>query len=192
MQKLSVPISTPPIRLIAILAALVVALAATLGMAGEKSDPDVPEALDLWSQERVPDYSWGPADATPDLASRAKRHREYMAGGIPLEFRSRRSPFPATTKFIRVGGSLYKSNCVACHGSGGLGDGEAGRDLTPSPAFLEYLVKRPRAVDEYLLWTISEGGAQFGTKMPAFKDKLTDDEIWQIVVYMRAGFPTID
>ena len=45
--------------------------------------------------------------------------------------------------------------------------------------------------DEYLLWAISEGGAPFGTDMPAFKDALSRDEIWQIIAYMRAGFPKV-
>jgi mono/diheme cytochrome c family protein len=112
-----------------------------------------------------------------------------MAGGVPLEYRSRRSPYPAATKVIHDGGKLYKSHCATCHGSNGLGDGEAGKDLTPSPAFLDYMIKRPRSVDEYLLWTISEGGAQFGTEMPAFKEILIEQQIWQIVSYMRAGFP---
>jgi mono/diheme cytochrome c family protein len=92
---------------------------------------------------------------------------------------------------VHDGGRLYKLHCATCHGSKGLGDGEAGRDLTPSPAFLAYMIKRPRSVDEYLLWTISEGGAQFGTEMPSFKEILTDQQIWQIVTYMRADFPNV-
>ncbi len=64
--------------------------------------------------------------------------------------------------------------------------------LSPSPALLAYMIRRPIAVDEYLLWTISEGGAQFGSKMPAFKDKLGRDDIWRVVAYMRAGFPSAD
>jgi mono/diheme cytochrome c family protein len=39
------------------------------------------------------------------------------------------------------------------------------------------------------MWTISDGGAQFGSEMPNFKDKLTQEEIWQIIAFMRAGFP---
>jgi mono/diheme cytochrome c family protein len=50
----------------------------------------------------------------------------------------------------------------------------------------------PDAVDEYLLWAISEGGKSFGTNMPAFKDALTEEQIWQIITYMRAGFPAVD
>jgi len=192
MQIVKTVLSASPVRLIACLCILVITFAASPGKAGDESASDLSHELDLWSQERIADYSWDSIAATPNLNSRAKRHREFVAGGIPLEYRSRWNPYPATTKFIRDGGNLYKSHCAACHGATGLGDGEAGRDLTPSPAFLEYMVKRPRAVDEYLLWTISDGGSQFDTKMPAFKDALSDNQIWQIVVYMRAGFPAVE
>jgi mono/diheme cytochrome c family protein len=36
---------------------------------------------------------------------------------------------------------------------------------------------------------ISDGGQQFDSEMPAFKDKLSRDDIWRVVAYMRAGFP---
>ena len=49
-----------------------------------------------------------------------------------------------------------------------MGNGDAGKALSPSPALLAYMIRRPIAVDEYLLWSISEGGKQFGTDMPAF------------------------
>ena len=52
-------------------------------------------------------------------------------------------------------------------------------------------MQQPIAIDQYLLWTISEGGQQFGTAMPSFKTELTQDQIWQIVAYLRAGFPTV-
>jgi len=45
------------------------------------------------------------------------------------------------------------------------------------------------AIDPYLLWTIAEGGAEFDTEMPAYKNILSQDEIWKIVAFMRAGFP---
>ena len=70
-----------------------------------------------------------------------------------------------------------------------MGHGDAGQALYPSPALLADLIRMPQAVDEYLLWAISEGGAPFGTKMPAFKDQLTREQIWQVITYMRAGFP---
>ena len=74
----------------------------------------------------------------------------------------------------------------------GLGDGEGAGDLTPSPALLAYLVQQPIAIDQYLLWSISEGGKDFGTAMPAWKDTLSEDQIWKIIAYLRAGFPDVD
>jgi mono/diheme cytochrome c family protein len=73
-----------------------------------------------------------------------------------------------------------------------MGDGDAGNALYPSPALLAHLLRMPDAVDEYLLWAISEGGKPFGTAMPAFEGSLTRDQIWQIITYMRSGFPPLD
>lgn len=171
----------------------VVALGPGASPAGAQNEDqrELVPGMDLWTHEREVAPYWQSKDTTPDLLSRAKRHREFMEGGVPVEYRSRTSPYPAATKVIDDGGQLYKAHCATCHGKSGLGNGEAGRDLTPSPALLAYLIERPRSVDEYLLWTISEGGAQFGTAMPAFKAVLTESQIWQIVTYMRAGFPAV-
>jgi mono/diheme cytochrome c family protein len=70
-----------------------------------------------------------------------------------------------------------------------MGDGEVAKSLSPSPALLAHMIQMPMSVDEYMLWSISDGGAALGTAMPAYKDVLTKDEIWEIVTYMRAGFP---
>lgn len=90
---------------------------------------------------------------------------------------------------IGDGFTLYTTNCASCNGETGMGDGEAANALNPSPALLAYLIQMPMAVDEYMLWSISEGGKAFGTDMPAFMDVLTRDEMWKIVTYTRAGFP---
>ncbi|MGD1877121.1 MAG: c-type cytochrome [Kiloniellaceae bacterium] len=145
--------------------------------------------LDPWNApvDKLP--TWDPNNAPPPLQPRAKRHLEFIQAGVPVEYRSHRSPFPNAQKFIDAGGALYRANCVACHGPKGRGDGDAGLDLVPSPALLSRLMDIQGTVDEYLLWTVSEGGKPFDTAMPAFKDRLSEDQIWQIIAYMRAGFP---
>ena len=72
-----------------------------------------------------------------------------------------------------------------------MGDGDAGKALSPSPALLAFMIQRPVAVDEFLLWSISEGGQQFKSDMPAFKGVLKRDDIWKIIAWMRAGFPEV-
>lgn len=133
-------------------------------------------------------------DAQPGASGKA-RHRAYMSGGVPVEYLGRESHLPKATAVIRAGSELYGANCARCHGGSGDGAGDEATDggaITPLPAFLAYTVKRPRAADDYLLWTIAEGGVPFGTTMPAFKGQLTTLQIWQIVEFMRAGFPVLE
>jgi mono/diheme cytochrome c family protein len=191
MHTTKITLFTASLGLASILCVLVFGFNPSPGRAGDELQEELVPGLDLWSERRKAAPYWGAKETTPDLLPRAERHREFMQAGVPLEYRSHRNPYPQAKMIIDDGGRLYKLHCGSCHGSKGSGGGEAGRDLTPPPAFLAYLIKRPRSVDEYLLWTISEGGTQFGSEMPTFKETLTEQQIWQIVTYMRADFPDV-
>lgn len=117
------------------------------------------------------------------------RHRYYMRNGVPAAYRGKVSTVPATPEIVREGARLYAENCASCHGAEGFGDGEAGHGLNPPPANLAHIIRMPMLDDEYLLWTLSEGGAPVDSAMPAFKDILTEEQMWKIVAAMRAGFP---
>jgi mono/diheme cytochrome c family protein len=153
------------------------------------SDDRQPHSLDPWNVEIRDRPVWDPRNAPPQLQNRAKRHLEFLQAGVPVEYRSQSNPYPNVTKAITDGGAVYRANCVACHGPNGRGDGDAGLDLVPSPALLSEMMDKQGTVDEYLLWTISEGGKPFDTAMPAFKNRLTENQIWQVIIYLRAGFP---
>ena len=112
-----------------------------------------------------------------------------MNQGVPSEYRGARNTLAQDQQTIVEGHAHYAENCASCHGPKSVGDGDAGRALSPSPALLASMIQMPMSVDEYLLWTISEGGSLLDTPMPSFKDQLTRDDIWKIVIYMRAGFP---
>ena len=140
----------------------------------------------MWS-ERMP--GWGHGNMGPGQQQRMQRHWTYMNECVPAAHRGARSTIRATPEVIAEGQTLYTANCASCHGAEGLGDGEAGRSLVPSPALLRWFVQMPMSGDEYLLWAISEGAQRFGTEMPAFREALTEEEIWKIIAYMRAGFP---
>ena len=128
----------------------------------------------------------------PAQRQRMMRQWTFMNKGVPEAYLTATNEVGYTTKAIDEGGPLYVAHCLKCHGETGPGNGELAQDLTPSPALLAYLVQQPIAVDQYLLWTISEGGKQFDTAMPAFKDVLTQKEMWQIIAYLRAGFPQVE
>lgn len=144
---------------------------------------------DMWNPSWMKRGMWGHGMMGDMQRQRMERHWTFMHSGIPNEYRGLINPIPSSIKSLKEGASLYKQQCASCHGVDGLGDGEAGKDLTPSPALLAYMIQMPMAVDEYMMWSISEGGKQFGTAMPGFKEQLTREEIWKIVSFMRAGFP---
>lgn len=182
------------------LVALAVVLALALGLAPPTVDAqrEEPGPQDWWGP-RTPDWErmwprdmqrdrWGPGRMGVTQHQRMLRHWTFMTEGVPEAYRGAASTVEATPETLALGAELYAAQCAECHGAIGYGDGTEGRGLVPSPALLVYLVQRPMAGDEYLLWAITEGGAAFGTEMPAYKYALTQDEIWSIIAYMRAGF----
>lgn len=160
------------------------------GAAAQSPDTQTPPCCwDRWNPNWMQRDMWGPGQMGPGMQHRMARHWTFMHQGIPAAYRGARNPLPLDAKILGEGRALYQKNCASCHGAKGMGDGEAANSLNPSPALLAYMIQMPMAVDEYMLWTISDGGVAFGTAMPAFKDVLAKDEIWKIVTYMRAGFP---
>ncbi len=100
---------------------------------------------------------------------------------VPAEYAEKTNPLGDSSDAIAEGKSVFESTCSACHGDTGLGDGPAAVALTSSPASLVELNKT--VADDYLLWRISEG--KEGTAMVGWKTSLTEDQIWQVVSYIR-------
>lgn len=146
----------------------------------------------VFSQQPEAAQSWDAGRAATAVSERAARHRTFLSEGVPVEYVSRTNPWPATQAEIQAGGRLYGAHCASCHGPAGTGYGQAGRDLTLPPAVIAAMIDQPHAVDQYMLWSISEGGLRSGSQMPAFKARFSSREIWQIVNYMRAGFPVVE
>lgn len=174
--------------LVAISALLVIAGTAIGAVTGSKPNSASGYA-DMWSPDWLERDWWSLDPLAPDRRKRMARHQHFMNHGVPEEYRGRQNPFSLSSEVVQQGRLFYDTNCRDCHGSGGMGDGDKGLAVNPSPALLAFMIQTPMAVDEYLFWSISEGGALFGTDMPAFKDRLSSARIWKIIAYMRAGFP---
>jgi mono/diheme cytochrome c family protein len=167
------------------------ALAALVAGRPQAQLAEPPLGWDMWDPGWTRRDTWQPERMDQSLRWRLTRHQAFLQEGVPAPYRGMGNPLPKTPETIRAGGTLYGERCAACHDPSGTGHGDAGLALYPSPALLADLIRMPRAIDEYLLWAISEGGARFGTRMPAFKDTLSEEQIWQIIAYMRAGFPAL-
>ena len=124
------------------------------------------------------------------MMSSMPRHHFAMMSGVPAPYRSLTNPLPRTRETVERGAAVYEKNCASCHGATGAGDGAAGQNLSPRPANLTWLAQIPMAQwDPFMYWTVAEGGAQFGTAMPAFKDALPKDDIWAVIAYIQARLP---
>jgi cytochrome c6 len=84
----------------------------------------------------------------------------------------------STYSFGQSGADTYKSKCQMCHGADGQGDTPAGKSMKVLP------FNRPDVVamsDDDLIAITTNGKA----KMPAYKGKLTDAQIKDVVAYIR-------
>jgi copper transport protein len=84
---------------------------------------------------------------------------------------------------VTAGKTLYKHNCLPCHGPLGKGDGPAGLGLNPRPADLTYHAMPGVHSDGQLFEWISNGFPN--SAMPAFAAKLSDTDRWNLVNYIR-------
>lgn len=178
------------------------ALAMVVGMLGAGSMASAQQAgtpqskppggVDYWQPDWMVKELWGPGRMPKGMMTRLLRHTTYMSFGVPPEYDGAKSALTPSPETTAAGAALYTQHCASCHGKDGLGDGDAENALSPSPALLAYMIRRPISVDEYLLWSIADGGAQFQSQMPAFKGTLKREEIWQVIAYMRAGFPQVN
>lgn len=84
---------------------------------------------------------------------------------------------------IDRGKRIYQSRCVECHGVEGRGDGERAPSLSPRPGSLVSAATSAKS-DRELLRTIQHGKPR--TAMPAWKDVLTEEEIGEVLRYLRS------
>lgn len=108
------------------------------------------------------------------LAFSSDQHRH----GVPLV----RDPGQADPASIERAARLFATACATCHGR--TGDGRGAPGLSPSPADLTLHV--PLHNDGELFRSISDGIR--GTAMPAWRERLTEQQLWSLVSFLRAEF----
>jgi mono/diheme cytochrome c family protein len=103
----------------------------------------------------------------------------FTPAPVPAEFAGKTNPFGSEA--AEEGAEIFRTNCETCHGPQGHGDGPAGGSLDPKPQDLSQLQKI--AGDDYLFWRIHDGKP--GTSMVAWKGILDEEQIWQVVSFIR-------
>jgi mono/diheme cytochrome c family protein len=96
-----------------------------------------------------------------------------------------KNPVPAGEESVEAGKKSYKRFCASCHGPVGKGDG--GMALSGgTPSDLTDDAWDYGATDGEIFVAIRDG---VSSDMLAYKDKLSEKQIWEVVNYIRALAP---
>lgn len=99
-------------------------------------------------------------------------------------------------KYTEEGRVLYQVNCRPCHGTRAAADGPMARGFRLKPADFTDPGTIATVIEAYAFWRIKEGGpglplesSPWDSAMPVWKDDLTDEQIWKIILaeYHTAG-----
>jgi len=94
-------------------------------------------------------------------------------------------------KNVAAGGVIYIRNCMFCHGDNLDGQGHFAAGFNPPPANFQDPGTIAMLQEAYLFWRIAKGGpglpresTPWNSVMPAWEDRLTEDQIWQVIMYL--------
>ena len=89
---------------------------------------------------------------------------------------------------LAEGKALYEANCAECHGINGEGEAnwqslnDDGTLRAPPHDSTGHTWHHP---DQHLLQITTKGGQGLNSRMPAFEDKLSDEEIKLVLEYIK-------
>jgi len=104
-----------------------------------------------------------------------------LAESNPEEFRRR----------VESGRVVYYQNCFFCHGDDMAGNGMFVHGLNPIPTNFADPGTIAMLQDSFLFWRIAKGGpglpeegGPWDSAMPAWEKFLTEDEMWEVVLFL--------
>lgn len=101
---------------------------------------------------------------------------------VPEEAKLWKNPIPPSPAALAAARPIYQEKCAQCHGDTGKGDGPEAAMYYPSPKSLIDASQMNTVTDGEIFYQISEGRKP----MPSFKKRLTEEQRWQLVVFVRS------
>jgi mono/diheme cytochrome c family protein len=99
---------------------------------------------------------------------------------VPANFKAMKNPVATNDASVKAGLALYIKNCASCHGKAGLGDGVKARALKEFPGdFSKAPFQGETDGDHFYKTKMGRG------EMPKYEGKIADNDIWNIVNYMK-------
>jgi len=116
------------------------------------------------------------------------RGKDIHIAGAENPLRKDQSSF---AKHVAAGGDIYIRNCVYCHGDNLDGKGHFAHGFNPPPANFQDPGTIAMLQEAFLFWRIAKGGpglpkesTPWNSVMPAWEDRLTEEQIWQVIIYL--------
>jgi mono/diheme cytochrome c family protein len=121
------------------------------------------------------------ADAEPPALERWFAHKALDAAVGRLA-PAADNPLPVTDANLKAGLRLYAADCAVCHGASDAKPSAVARGLyQQAPQFARYGVEGD---DDGVVFFLVKHGVRM-TAMPSFSRTLTDEQIWQVVLFLK-------
>jgi len=121
-------------------------------------------------------------------ASVQYRGKEIQITGLDNPLRKDQATFK---NHVAAGAEIYIRNCMYCHGDNLDGKGHFAHGFNPPPANFQDPGTIAMLQEAYLFWRIAKGGpglpkesTPWNSVMPAWEDRLTEEQIWQVIMYL--------
>jgi len=102
---------------------------------------------------------------------------------LPPNAADEKNPLTPDAATLAAGKQVYSKKCERCHGPGGLGDGKDADPDAQQDMDLTVARRAARNPDGVVFYKVFNGRAK--PKMPAQKDELSKEQIWQVVTYVQ-------
>jgi mono/diheme cytochrome c family protein len=99
---------------------------------------------------------------------------------VPANFKTMKNPIAVSDASTQAGQVLFVKTCAACHGKTGIGDGPKAKSLKTTVGDFSKAVSQNQTDGEHFYKTKTGRG-----DMPKYEGKLSDDDIWNVVNYIR-------
>ena len=100
---------------------------------------------------------------------------------VPEEVKKMKNPLAPSETTLKAARGIYMNECAQCHGERGKGDGPEAAMHSPAPSNLTDARHMNTVSDGELFYQISQGRKP----MPSFKRRLTEDQRWGLVLFVR-------
>src|SRR5262249_32923655 len=119
---------------------------------------------------------------TIDFVPAVFAEQDHQHSHAPAGAKQLKNPLPATEENIASGRALFNQHCASCHGEDGRAQTQMATSMKVRPADLTGSAVGGHSPGE--IYSVITNGIKM-SGMPAFKDKMGEQERWQTVLYVQ-------